>query len=81
MIFNRESSEGTYNNIILVSLRRWALLGLQADWDIIFKRILGKYVPGSGLDFLIQNKDRWQVQVDTVMNLQVPNKARDILNR
>jgi hypothetical protein len=37
-------------------------------------------VRSCGLDALSQDRDQWQVVVYTVMNLQVPQKAGNLLN-
>jgi hypothetical protein len=45
---------------------------LGADGRIILEWILNKSVGKCGLDYLAQDRDKWQAHVIAVKNLQVP---------
>jgi hypothetical protein len=50
------------------------------EWRIILRWILGSGMEGMDLIDLAEDRDRWRVLVNAVMNLRVPSNAGNFLN-
>jgi hypothetical protein len=50
------------------------------EWRIILRWIFGSGMEGMDLIDLAEDKDKWRVLVNAVMNLRVPSNAGNFLN-